>query len=148
MIIWLLVSLGLAQGSMSPGARGPVRLDTPQTLEELLHDIDSSNRGARLYAAREIRRQARVASRGVHKPPRDELRAQELAVQYADLRREATAPAGRCLRHANVRRICAQILTYLPSPDAVQPLRSALDQEARSSVRKHLEAAIAAGEAT
>lgn len=113
---------------------------------EYAADLRGADRSDRLFAARELRRQALSAARHADGPPSE--RQLEARVALQDLRADAGRAAIAALAdHADVRGPCADILGVLGDPGALPALTAALGAETRPRIRRRLKDAITTLEA-
>lgn len=115
------------------------------TQTALAHDLAGERAGDRRYAARELRRQVRAAARDLN--ARDDLQRLEARADLAALRDDLGQAPERCLRHADVRAACAEMLGLLGDPRALPALQAARAEEDRRRVLRRLDSAILALEA-
>ena len=124
-----------AQQSMLEGPGTPLK-----TREELVRELDRGSTPDKLYAARELRRQAREAARGLKRGQPGSMRAMEARETMSDLRRDVPVPAAACLSISRVRGVCADILRIIEAKEALPALSAAAQEPGRGrrSVREAL----------
>jgi HEAT repeat protein len=143
MILHLLLAAAFAQappGDPQDASQNPMssRYGTPL---DYAGDLLSGDKADRLFAARELRRQAESAARKADGKPSD---AQlEARVWLADLHDDTFTAATRAVvEHADVRAPLAEMLAALGDPAALPALEQALAAEDREAVRKRVQASI------
>ena len=134
----------LALGTALAAGPAPVGPKHAPTLEEYISELEADRRSDRLYAVRELRRQVRQAVRESQR--RSGSLRQAEALQSLALYDELLAP--KCLlavpEHEELRPSCADILRYLQTESALQPLQQALELEQRGWALRKIERAMEA----
>lgn len=141
--MWLAAPAVAAAQTGPDGEVDNSRIGGPdRSASELAVDLVGDDRVKRRAAARELRRQARVAARRADGPGD---RALEARIALDDLRADVLDEALRAVVESpDIRAACADLLAVLGGAEAEAPLRRALEAERRKAVRERLEAALVA----
>ena len=139
MLVLLVVLLESGGWARPPAAVMPSK---PTTEAELLEDLLDGRESEQLFAARELRRQARVAVQQLY--ARDELTALEARQTLARFDETLAPVCMDVLVRPALTAACADILGTLETQAALPALQAALASAERRSARRHLEDAIQA----
>lgn len=125
----LLLTVGASASAQDTTLNAPG--NPLKTREELVRELDRGSTADKLYAARELRRQAREAARGLERGKPGSLKALEARETMGDLRRDVPNPAMSCLRLTRVRGVCADILRIIEAKEALPSLSIAAQEPGR-----------------
>ena len=138
--ICLLVFSGDALGA-PPKAPFPKDAKEP-SLQAYLRDLSSSESQARLFAARELRRQVRWALRVTSRDDGTSLSASEGWLMLEDFDRSLAPVCIAGLNEPNISGPCASILGLLETESALPALQESLRNAPRMQVRRKTQRAI------
>ncbi len=112
----------------------------------LLHELEDSNAGDRMYAGRELLRRVRQAKRLA--ASKNELKSLEARYNYSDYQADIVPACIRALDEDNVRKHCARMLMELEATSALDRLRKHHELEQRGKIKGILADAISTLEAS
>ena len=129
---------------MTATAAGPIKglpVDQDTSNARYATDLVGSDRPKKLYAARVLKRRVRTAWKVAARPGADlhTLEARQTLSEFD------TLVAPRCIRQLAdkaTRKECAAILGFLETPEALDPLRTQLDDAPSWCERRALERAL------
>lgn len=130
---WVLGGVALAVSGGPTALNGPRR--AAPTLADYVDDLDSSSRPKRVFAARELSRQVRLALRAANGPET----ALSTAAAFDELAQMDARLAPACVRALDdpaISRVCTRILGRLETAAACPQLQARSGRAARRAVRR------------
>lgn len=136
-------STAAAQDSSSPDPNEIAVSSSHKSTAELISDLTSSSGSTRLYAARSLKSQLRVALRTeVHGRP-DTIRHDEALAKLVELDARLPSACTSALRNDNVVPACAEMLAMLGATASVPAIEGARDRVKSAGGRRRVDAALA-----